>query len=75
MFVDMTSTISTTTTTSTTSTSSNIEQRIINGQNAPQGRYPWFGRVVGTRASDGALRGCGGALIAKDLVLTAAHCE
>jgi anaerobic C4-dicarboxylate transporter len=68
MFVDMTSPI-------TAVVTAAKQERIINGQNAPEGRYPWFTRVVGTRVSDGTLRGCGGSLIAKDLVLTAAHCE
>jgi hypothetical protein len=68
MFVDMISPI-------TAVVTAVKQERIINGQNAPEGRYPWFTRVVGTRVSDGTLRGCGGSLIAKDLVLTAAHCE
>lgn len=42
-----------------------INHRIIGGYEAPKGGYPWF-----TWAG-----GCGGALISKRFVLTAAHCE
>jgi Trypsin len=48
--------------------------RIVNGQNAPQGRFPWFVRTLGTDAV-GGIGACGGALIAPDMVLSAAHCE
>ena len=41
--------------------------RIINGDNAEFGRYPWNARLLGTRS-------CGGSLIARDLIITAAHC-
>ena len=36
-------------------------------------RYPWFTQVWGDSVR-GGFDACGGALIAKDLVLTAAHC-
>ena len=42
--------------------------RIIDGFDAVQGRYPWMVRLVGQSL-------CGGSLIARDMVLTAAHCE
>mmetsp|Transcript_5966 Transcript_5966/g.14768 ORF Transcript_5966/g.14768 Transcript_5966/m.14768 type:complete len:704 (-) Transcript_5966:87-2198(-) len=47
--------------------------RIIGGNNAREGRWPWFVQV---RALDpnGNIGGCGGALIAPDIVLSAAHC-
>jgi hypothetical protein len=54
--------------TGTTSTSSS---RIINGQNAPQDRYPYF---VALFDKNDNLR-CGGTLIAPNIVLSAAHCQ
>jgi trypsin len=42
-----------------------IESRIIGGNDAQQGEYPFF--VEG--------RGCGGSLVWDDVVLTAAHCQ
>ena len=41
------------------------QPRIVGGQNAGVGEYPFF--VQGS--------GCGASLIWKDIVLTAAHCE
>ena len=49
--------------------------RIVGGANVEEpSRYPWFTRVVGGVDTGEGLDACGGALIAKDLVLTAAHC-
>lgn len=39
--------------------------RIINGTDAKEGDYPFFVQA----------EGCGGSLVWKDVVLTAAHCE
>ena len=47
------------------------QPRIIGGTNADKGRYPYMVSLVNsfTRAHK-----CGGVLVAKDMVLTAAHC-
>lgn len=49
--------------------------RIVGGAPVEEAsRYPWFTRIVGGQQDNGRLEACGGALIANDLVLTAAHC-
>ena len=47
-----------------------LDTRIIGGTEAVEGRYPY---VVSLRDEYGHL--CGGSLIAKDVVMTAAHCQ
>jgi len=47
-----------------------LDTRIIGGTEAVKGRYPY---VVSLRDEYGHL--CGGSLIAKDVVMTAAHCQ
>jgi secreted trypsin-like serine protease len=42
--------------------------RIINGELARVGRFDYCVRLIG-------LRGCGGALVAPDIVISAAHCK
>ena len=44
------------------------QTRLYGGDNAPADRYPYFVRLVGAAQ-------CGGALIAPDVVVTAAHCK
>jgi len=43
-----------------------IVTKIIGGDDVPVGAYPWFTRL--------SWSGCGGTLISKEFVLTAAHC-
>jgi hypothetical protein len=49
--------------------------RIVNGQNAPPDRFPWFVRILGPKDEQGFMTACGASLIARDMVISAAHCE
>ena len=48
------------------------QPRIIGGTNADKGRYPYMVSLV---KNSTLKHKCGGVLVAKDMVLTAAHCE
>ena len=49
---------------------SHVQSRIINGKNAPKGRYPYIVSLTTQKGHE-----CGGTLIAPDIVLSAAHCK
>jgi hypothetical protein len=48
-----------------------LQPRIIGGTDAEQGQYPYMVSVV----ANSGTHDCGGVLVAKDVVLTAAHCS
>jgi secreted trypsin-like serine protease len=48
--------------------------RIVGGEVAPVGAYPWMTALVANNASPVIGQFCGGSLIHRDWVLTAAHC-
>uniref|UniRef100_A0A7S2WA50 Peptidase S1 domain-containing protein n=1 Tax=Eucampia antarctica TaxID=49252 RepID=A0A7S2WA50_9STRA len=49
------------------------ENRIIGGKDAPQ-PYPYFALLIDVTSRGAYWAGCGGALVASDFILTAAHC-
>ena len=52
-----------------------VTGRIVGGQNAVEGRYPYMVSIFTfANATADFGEGCGGSLIAPDVVLTAAHC-
>ena len=52
-----------------------VQAAVVGGKDAVAGRYPWFVTLYFKDPANGALvAGCGGMLIAPDVVLTAAHC-
>ena len=48
--------------------------RIVGGEEAPAGAYPWMTALVANNVAPAAGQFCGGALIHREWVMTAAHC-
>jgi len=51
-----------------------LDTRIVGGYPAAKGRYPYFTAVRFYTANGARYSSCGGSLIAKDIILCAAHC-
>jgi len=51
-----------------------LDTRIVGGYPAAKGRYPYFTAVRFYQANGAGYASCGGTLIAKDIILCAAHC-
>ena len=51
-----------------------LDKRIVGGYPAAKGRYPYFTSVRFYISSGAGYASCGGTLIAKDIILCAAHC-
>lgn len=49
-----------------------VGTKIINGEPAEEGQYPWM--VALAEADDPTFNFCGGSMLTEDVVLTAAHC-
>lgn len=59
----------------TSSVHAQVSPRVIGGSDAPQGAYPWMVALVYGDIEDSTeAQFCGGALIAPQYILTAAHC-
>lgn len=50
------------------------DHRVVNGENAPEDKYPWVVALDAQVKGDSSTYSCGGSLISPTHVLTAAHC-
>ncbi len=50
------------------------EARLVGGERATQGELPWMVALIARKSNGTQIQFCGGTLIAKNKVLTAAHC-
>lgn len=50
-------------------------KKIIGGQNAAEGQFPWISALYYKTSNDIFIQSCGGSLIAPQWILTAAHCN
>lgn len=51
-----------------------LESKVYGGVAASLGEYPWMARIIHKNQNGHLQSGCGGLLIHKRYVLTAAHC-
>ena len=51
-----------------------VQTKIVGGQTAPEGRWPWAASIVRPQTNGSLFSYCGGSLIGDHWVLTAAHC-